>query len=48
MIIAVSDTHIGYDKCNRADFVRFLDWVALQDDVTDLVLAGDKTALGGE
>ena len=41
MIIAVSDTHIGYDKCNRADFARFLDWVALQEDVTDLVLAGD-------
>ena len=41
LIIAVSDTHIGYSKCNRADFARFLDWVTLQDDVTDLVLAGD-------
>ena len=41
MIIAVSDTHIGYSRCNRADFARFLDWVAVQDDVTDLVLAGD-------
>jgi UDP-2,3-diacylglucosamine pyrophosphatase LpxH len=41
LIIAVSDVHIGYDKCNRADFARFLDWVALQEDVTDLVLAGD-------
>jgi len=42
LIIVVSDTHIGYDdKCNRADFARFLDWIALQEDVTDLVLAGD-------
>ncbi len=41
MIVAVSDIHLGYDKCNRADFARFLDWVALQEDVTDLVLAGD-------
>jgi len=41
IIIALSDVHLGYDKCNRADFARFLDWVAAQDDVTDLVLAGD-------
>jgi UDP-2,3-diacylglucosamine pyrophosphatase LpxH len=41
MLIAVSDTHVGYDKCNRDDFARFLDWVAVQDDVTDLVLVGD-------
>lgn len=41
MIIATSDVHIGYSKSNRHDFVRFLDWVAVQYDVTDLVLAGD-------
>jgi UDP-2,3-diacylglucosamine pyrophosphatase LpxH len=41
LIIAVSDVHIGYSKSNRDDFARFLDWVATQDDVTDLVLAGD-------
>lgn len=41
MIVAVSDIHIGYHRSNRDDFARFLDWIALQDDVTDLVLAGD-------
>jgi len=41
MLIAVSDTHLGYHRSNRASFAHFLDWVAEQDDVTDLVLAGD-------
>ena len=41
MLIAVSDVHLGYNFCNRVAFSRFLDWVAVQDDVTDLVLAGD-------
>jgi len=41
MIIAVSDTHLGYSKCDKNAFSRFLDWVALQEDVTDIVLAGD-------
>ena len=41
MIIAMSDVHLGYSKSNKADFARFLNWVALQEDVTDLVLAGD-------
>jgi UDP-2,3-diacylglucosamine pyrophosphatase LpxH len=41
MIIAVSDVHLGYSKSNKADFARFLDCVAVREDVTDLVLAGD-------
>lgn len=41
MIIATSDVHLGYSKSDRVEFARFLDWVAVQEDVTDLVLAGD-------
>ena len=41
MIIAVSDVHLGYSKCDKASFIRFLDWIAIQEDVTDIVLAGD-------
>ena len=41
MIIATSDVHLGYSKSDKASFTRFLDWVAIQEDVTDLVLAGD-------
>jgi len=41
MIIAVSDVHLGYSRSNKADFVRFLDWVSVQPDITDFVLAGD-------
>ncbi|MCD6163477.1 MAG: UDP-2,3-diacylglucosamine diphosphatase [candidate division Zixibacteria bacterium] len=41
MIIAVSDVHLGFSKSNKADFIRFLDWIATQPYVTDFVLAGD-------
>lgn len=41
MLIAVSDVHLGYRHCDRAAFSRFLDWVAVQEEVTDLVIAGD-------
>lgn len=41
MLIATSDVHLGYRYCDRAAFSRFLDWVAVQDGVTDFVLGGD-------
>ena len=40
MIIVVSDVHLGYDKCNKEAFNRFLDEVA-KCDVDDFVLLGD-------
>ena len=41
VLIAVSDVHLGYKHCDRDAFSRFLDWVAVQEDVSDLVIAGD-------
>ncbi|RZN38387.1 MAG: hypothetical protein EFT35_04875 [Methanophagales archaeon ANME-1-THS] len=40
MIIAVSDVHLGYEKSNREDFIRFLD-TCNSADIHDLVLLGD-------
>ncbi len=40
MIIAVSDVHLGYDKSNKEDFLRFLD-TCCSADVDHLVLLGD-------
>jgi UDP-2,3-diacylglucosamine pyrophosphatase LpxH len=40
MIIVVSDVHLGYDKCNRGDFLRFLD-DCRSIDIDHLVLLGD-------
>lgn len=42
MIIAVSDAHLGYEKCNKEDFLRFIEMCDLSLSETDhLVLAGD-------
>lgn len=42
MIIAVSDVHLGYEKCNKEDFLRFIEMCDLSLSQTDhLVLAGD-------
>lgn len=42
MIIAVSDVHLGYEKCNKEDFLRFIEMCDLNLSETDhLVLVGD-------
>ncbi len=42
MIIAVSDVHLGYEKCNKEDFLRFMEICNLSLSQTDhLVLVGD-------
>ncbi len=41
MIIAVSDIHLGYRYCDRDAFSQFLDWVAVQEDISDFVICGD-------
>jgi len=41
LLIAVSDIHLGYRHCDRDAFSRFLDWVAVQEDVSDFVVCGD-------
>lgn len=40
MIIAVSDVHLGYEKCNKNDFLRFLARCDSMD-IDHLVLLGD-------
>jgi UDP-2,3-diacylglucosamine pyrophosphatase LpxH len=40
-IIAVSDLHIGFDKCDKPAFIRFLGKLQSDQSVTDLVLLGD-------
>lgn len=42
MIIAVSDVHLGYEKCNKEDFLRFMKMCDSDLSETDhLVLVGD-------
>jgi UDP-2,3-diacylglucosamine pyrophosphatase LpxH len=40
MITVVSDIHIGFDRCNKEDFLRFLD-TCNTGDIDHLVLLGD-------
>lgn len=40
MITVVSDTHLGFDRCNKEDFLRFLD-TCNTGDIDHLVLLGD-------
>lgn len=40
MILALSDVHIGYEKSNRDDFLRFLDEMK-SEKIDHLVLVGD-------
>lgn len=40
MIIVVSDVHLGYEKCNINDFIRFLDQCNSMG-IDHLVLLGD-------
>jgi len=40
MILAVSDVHLGYDKCNKGAFLKFLDEIK-DEKIDDLVLLGD-------
>lgn len=40
MITVVSDIHIGFDRCNKEDFLRFLDTCNTAD-IDHLVLLGD-------
>lgn len=40
MILAVSDMHIGYEKSNKEDFLRFLDEIK-SERIDHLVLLGD-------
>ncbi|MGZ7119601.1 MAG: metallophosphoesterase [Methanobacterium sp.] len=40
MIIAVSDVHIGYEKSNKEDFLRFLDEIKTEK-IDDFVFVGD-------
>jgi UDP-2,3-diacylglucosamine pyrophosphatase LpxH len=40
MILVVSDVHLGYDKCNRADFLDFLNKYQ-GTEIDHLVLLGD-------
>jgi len=41
MIIAVSDVHLGYNKCNKLAFNSFLDKCVSRPEVNYLVLLGD-------
>ncbi len=41
VIIAVSDLHLGFESCDKAAFMRFLDSLQSDPSVTDLVLLGD-------
>ncbi len=43
VIVVVSDTHLGYSNSNSEDFEKFLDELALRNDVTSLVILGDFT-----
>jgi len=40
-IIAVSDVHLGYANADKANFDKFLDWLAARDDIKDFVICGD-------
>ena len=40
MILVVSDLHLGYDKCNRDEFLNFLDYHRSAE-IDHLVLLGD-------
>ena len=40
-IIAVSDLHLGFDDSDKAAFIRFLEKLQSDPNVTDLVLLGD-------
>ncbi len=40
MIVVVSDVHLGYEKCNKSDFLRFLD-TNISKGVDHLVILGD-------
>lgn len=40
MILVVSDLHLGYEKCNRQEFLNFLDYHRSAD-IDHLVLLGD-------
>lgn len=40
MILVVSDVHLGYDKCNKEDFSKFLDEFESKE-IDHLVLLGD-------
>lgn len=39
MILAISDVHLGYEKCNKHAFSNFLD--SYDSEIDDLVLLGD-------
>lgn len=41
MIVAVSDVHLGYEKCNRESFEDFIDNFLAKEDIEHLVLLGD-------
>jgi UDP-2,3-diacylglucosamine pyrophosphatase LpxH len=40
-VVVISDVHLGYENCDRTLLNRFLDELAKDQDVTDLVLLGD-------
>ncbi len=40
-IVVISDLHLGYEKCDRASLISFLDKLQEDPAVTDLVLLGD-------
>ncbi|HTY47123.1 MAG TPA: UDP-2,3-diacylglucosamine diphosphatase [Methanomassiliicoccales archaeon] len=40
-VVVISDTHLGYEKCDRASLNDFLSALQKDPDVTDLVLLGD-------
>lgn len=41
MIVAISDVHLGYEKCDTDLFLRFIEEFLEQEDIEQLVLLGD-------
>jgi UDP-2,3-diacylglucosamine pyrophosphatase LpxH len=41
LIVAISDVHLGYEKCNKKEFEDFIDRFLAKEDIEHLVLLGD-------
>ena len=41
MIVAISDIHLGYEKCNVEMFQKFIEEYLLVEDIEQLILLGD-------
>jgi len=41
MIVAISDIHLGYEKCNKRLFQRFIEEFLEQENIEQLGLLGD-------